>query len=149
VNVPFVALGAGARRPVRVVRRRPGRRHSLRRRALTRAGLGVLALVGVALAGAAGWIVMGGDSAGLAVLADALPLPWAAADADLGDADRPTGDGVPLRVTTQPPGARGIVPRRSSAPTRARQRSWRPRPGAPGTVARLPSPSRRRNELPR
>ena len=148
VNVPFVALGAGARRPVRVVRRRPGRRRGLSRRALTRAGLGVLALVGVALAGAAGWIAMGGDPAGLAALVDTLPLPWATADADLAEADGPTGDGVPLRVTTQPPGARGSVPRRSSAPTRARQRSWRPPPGAPGTVARSPSPSRRRNEPP-
>ena len=40
VNVPFVALGAGARRPVRVVRRRPGRRRGLRRRALTQTGWG-------------------------------------------------------------------------------------------------------------
>jgi hypothetical protein len=52
---------------------------------------------------------MGGDSAGLAVLADALPLPWVAADGDLGDADGPTGGGVPLRVTTQPPGARVLL----------------------------------------
>jgi hypothetical protein len=34
----------------------------------------VLALLGVALAGAAGWIAMGGDPAGLAVLAAALAL---------------------------------------------------------------------------
>ena len=56
MNVPFVALGAGARRPVRVVRRRPGRRRGLRHRVLTQAGVGLLALLGVALAGAAGWL---------------------------------------------------------------------------------------------
>jgi hypothetical protein len=68
--------------------------------------MGLLALLGVALAGAAGWIVLGGEPAG--VLADALPLPWAA-DADLGGADGPTNGGVPLRVATQPPGARVLV----------------------------------------
>ena len=109
MNVPFVAFGAGARRPVRVVRRHPGRHRGLRRRVLTQVGLGLLALLGVALAGAAGWIAMGGDPAGLAALVDTLPLPWVVADADLGDADGPTNGGAPLRVTTQPPGAHVLL----------------------------------------
>ena len=69
----------------------------------------MLALVGVALAGAAAGIAMGGDSADLAALVDALPLPWAAADAGLGEADGPRNGGVPLRLTTQPPGARVLL----------------------------------------
>jgi hypothetical protein len=58
--------------------------------------VGVLPFVGVALAGTAGWMVMGGDPAGPAMLPDTVPLPWAAAAADLDGADGSTSGGVLL-----------------------------------------------------
>jgi hypothetical protein len=120
VNLPFITVNVGARRPTRTIRRKPTRRPGRGRHGLARAGLGLLVVTGATLAGVASWLVTGGDPSGLALLTDEIRL-LRTANAEIAGADEAHTQGVPLRVTTQPEDAlrdRGSQPPSASRAAR-------------------------------